>query len=189
MGFSLSWLAVKNVPESTLLSSIAATKTGRSSEFPEQPLSYLDRGNDWRLILADHMDIIHERNEWLSRLSRDTELVSVFVEEHVMYSAATYWKDGKQIWFIEHNNERGGLDDIKASGQLPSCYQQILNDLQQKLKNDRECDFLFDVPTEVAKEITGYKHDDAGEPGDIFWELESPERSKPWWKSLLPGRK
>jgi hypothetical protein len=188
VGFSLSWLAVKRIPESTLLSGISATRTGKSAEIPEHKLSYLDRGNEWRWIFADHLDIIHERSGWLSGLSRGTELISVFVEEHVMYSAATCWKDGKQIWFIEHDNDRGGLEDIRASGDLPSCYQRIFNDLQQKLKEDPECDFMFDVPTEVAKELTGYKHDDMGEPGDTFWELESTEKAKSWLSSLF-GRK
>lgn len=188
MGFSLSWLAVKNVTENTLLASISATKTGKSAEFPEEKLSYLNRGNNWLWVFANRVDIIHEKTEWLSRLSRGTELVSVFVEEHVMYSAATCWKDGEQAWFIEHDNDRGGLEDIKTVGDLPSCYQTIFNDLQQKLKEDPECDFMFDVPTEVAKELTGYKHDDMGEPGDTFWELESTEKTKSWLSSLF-GRK
>ncbi|MBX9573015.1 MAG: hypothetical protein K2X77_29230 [Candidatus Obscuribacterales bacterium] len=172
MGFSLSWLAVKNVPESTLLTKIGAQKTGKNSEVPDWKLSYFDRGKEWHWLVENNVDMMRDKKDLLITLSKGTELICVVVEEHVMYSAASEWKDGVRVWLIEHDNERGGLQDIRAEGTVPDCYQETRTDLLKQLMSDPETDYLFDVPTTVAMKICGYKHDEVPDTDDVYWELK-----------------
>ena len=173
MGYSLSWLAVKNVSELDILNKVCAKRTGNKDEAPDYDFNYMERDGEWRWLIENRVDMIRDKEDWLTVLSSGAELVCVVVEEHVMYSAATGWKDGKRLWSIEHDNERGGLEDIKATGALPETYEKVRTDLLQKLMADPETDYMFDVPTRVAELITGFKHDEAPKSADTFWELKS----------------
>lgn len=172
MGFSLSWLAVKDISESRILDAFGARKTGKSDEVPDWDLGYMERASAWRFVFVNRDDIEQSFSSCLQKLSSDSELVAVFVEEHVMYSRASCWNNAKVLWRVEHDNERGGLKDIRWEGAVPRCFKGIYKDMLEQLKNDSEpCDYLFDVPTLVAQDLTGFKHDEFAEPADVFWEL------------------
>ena len=171
MGFSLSWLAVNKLSEDAIISALGLRKTGKSDEVPDWEISYMEQGA-WCFVFLNHDDIESVKPSWVQTLSKSTEVISVFVEEHVMYSRASCWKDGKRVWSVEHDNERGGLADVRSEGLVPASYQAILSELLQRLKEDPEpCDYLFDAPTMLAQDITSYKHDESGE--NTFWELSS----------------
>ena len=169
MGFSLSWLAVKELSEEAITSALGLCKTGKTDEVPDWDMSYMKR-DGWHFIFLNHDDIESVRPSWIRTLSNSTEVISVFVEEHVMFSRASCWREGKLVWSVEHDNERGGLADIRSVGLVPASYEGIRGELLQQLKNDPEpCDYLFDAPTMLAQEITNFKHDESSE--DTFWEL------------------
>jgi hypothetical protein len=173
MGFSLSWIAVKDISVEKLFETIGVEKTGEFSECPEEELCYLDRMNGWRLIIANHDCLMESKVAWLTELSSDREVISVFVEEHVMYSAACCWRNGKREWFVEHDCERG-LEDVKTEGVLPECFQEVHDGLMAELRNDKNpCDYLFDVPVEIGRRLTGFVHDRTMEDLDeeVYWEL------------------
>lgn len=88
MGFSLSWVAVKDMPESELLAAFKTNRTGETSEWPDFSLSLLEKKNGWRIVLADHDDLLNGREPLKQKLSAKNDVIVVFVEEHVMYSGA-----------------------------------------------------------------------------------------------------
>jgi hypothetical protein len=48
----------------------------------------------------------------------------------------------------------------------------------------RAVDYIFEIPLDLAKKITGFKHDDADEVEFDELEIHSPSKTsgKPWWR-------
>lgn len=173
MGVSISWIAVKDVAPEKIFEHIGLKKTTNKSDWTKFEYSYIDMKNGWHLIIAYRVDVITERESWVLKLSELAQTIAVFVEEHVMYSAACCFENGKRVWFIEHDCERG-LEDVKTDGTLPTCFEKVHKDLLSQLKSDPDpCDYLFDVPVEVSRAFTGYRYDQwhLNPEDEVYWEL------------------
>lgn len=98
----------------------------------------------------------------MEHLSSGGEVVTCVVEEHVMYSEATGWRDGRQIWFIRHDAQES-IGHLEASGELPSIFFAIRSRLtsQQEAAGGEKADvdYIFDAPVDVAEALTGFRHD------------------------------
>src|SRR5690242_11866617 len=105
MGFSLSWLAVRGREAASVRRVLGVCGTGRHEQIPESPLLGADLPTGWYLVLANRCNL--EETQPLSELSSGGEVVTCFVEEHVMYSRASGWKDGRRVWSITHDLQRG----------------------------------------------------------------------------------
>jgi hypothetical protein len=97
MGFSFSSLAVKAGSREAVLAVLGLHGTGVREEIPESDLTgaYLPSG--WYLVVANNGDSAVVDNATLKRLSGTAEVVTCFVEEHVMCSAASMWVGGEQV--------------------------------------------------------------------------------------------
>jgi hypothetical protein len=112
------------------------------------------------------------------KLSQAGEVVRCFVEGHVMFSSASARKNGRQFWRVAHD---GGQDGVfETSGDLPAEFASIQMNLFAKQEketaepDDLKVDHVYELPAEVAKELTGFRHDQdiPGISGDIFAALE-----------------
>jgi len=153
----------------------------------------------WYLIISNRSEQVAS-DEAMQRLSSSGgELVTCFVEEHVMFSNATSWKDGRKTWSVIHNTQkrRGHLD---AEGDLPPAFGSILADLRTKQQeadaNQRRVDFIFDVPVTLAQSLVGYRYDRdiPGLNGAVFEVLSgelpgvsAPRKRSSFWKRLFGG--
>jgi hypothetical protein len=173
MGYCLSWLAVKDMPAEKIFKTLGLKKSEGNNRCPEIDFSYIDMHNGWHIVIVNGDDVMTAKTSWLKELSYQAEVISAFAEEHVMYSAASAWRDGKRIWFIEHNLERGD-EDLQTEGTLPECFEEVHQELLNERKNDpHPCDYIFDVPIIVGMKITGYIHDRTipGLDEEVYWEL------------------
>jgi hypothetical protein len=79
-----------------------------------------------------------------------------------MFSAAYCYVNGQQLWGVWHDSRRGRYD-LSARGALPPEFTPIKVRLTAEQKeNDRAAgnvDCLFDVPVELAFELTSYRYD------------------------------
>jgi hypothetical protein len=120
-----------------------------------------------------------------------------------MISMASYFSNGTEMWSIIHESDKG-LEHLEVSGNLPDCFEDIKSRLLAQLNADGDlCDYIFDVPAEVCKTITGFRHDDVieDEYSNPFTAMErlkpvsvtntSPNNievitnqktTKPWWQ-------
>jgi hypothetical protein len=179
MGYSLSWLAVKGKPPQAVLDELALRPTGQREEIPESGLSAVATPNGWYLIVADHTDRVCPDDVMQRLASSGCELVTCFVEEHVMASRATGWRDGKMIWSITHDVQKG-RKHLEVLGEPPPQFAAIRDELSARDKPG-ECDYLFNIPVETAKSVCGYQHDEdvPGLSGEVFEVLESIIPQKP----------
>ena len=177
MGYSTSWIAI-TLPQNEARSRFNVRPTGQRSEFAEFTLSDAVLPNGWYLIVANRCDWAAGQD--LHQLSLGGELVTAFVEEHVMVSGASSWRDGKTIWEVEHNSEIAA-DHLAESGSLPDGYRDVADELLKRQEIADDCDYIFDIPVMAARMLTGYRHDEDGPwtEGEPFEILESV---RPWWR-------
>ena len=125
MGYSTSWIAT-TLPQHEARLRFDVRPTGRRSDFAEFTMSDAVLPNGWYLIVANRCDWAARQN--LHRLSLSGELVTAFVEEHVMVSGASYWRNGETVWEVEHNSELSA-DHLTETGELPDGYREVADEL------------------------------------------------------------
>lgn len=178
----MSWLAVRGKDPAAVRSELGVHGTGRHESVPDSPLLAADLPTGWYLVLGNRCDL--SETQPLAELSSCGEVVTCFVEEHVMYSSASYWRDGRRVWSIMHDLQRGAAH-LETEGTLPPAFAPVRDRLSAELagKQDR-VDYIFDVPVEVAKALTGFRHDEdiPGMSDEAYEILEKRGREKRWWE-------
>jgi hypothetical protein len=174
VGYSLSWAAVKGVSLQTICSALSFRLTGRREEIPESDIVAAQLPTGWSVVILNH-EILEGQK--LESLSEGREVVYCLVEEHVMLSSASGLKDGQTLWTVHHNAQRGELH-LEVEGTPPRGLERIREVLVAKQKaasgENTGVDYLFDVPLELARDLTGFRHDAdiPGVSGDVFEILE-----------------
>ncbi|MHB8846580.1 MAG: hypothetical protein ACYC7L_17745 [Nitrospirota bacterium] len=166
MGYSLSWTAVKGRSPEEVHRLLGVKGTGRTSNYGDHPLVGRLLPNGWYIVIADSSDnrIVHK--DTLALLSEGGRAVACSLEEHVMASSCSFWSKGKKDWSVEHESERG-VFDVKTTGNLPEGFsrlrEQLSRDQEKEGGEKAEVDLLFDLPLELAKQYTGFKHDEVAD--------------------------
>ena len=189
MGSSQSSLAVIRKSPDVVLTTLALRPTGQREEFPESPFVAASLPNGWFLVVAEGAEHAIISEEMLRQLSTDCEVVTCTVEEHVMVSEATGWRDGQRVWRVTHDAQRS-IEHLQTEGELPSAFASIRDRLSAEQRaaggEDSDTDYFFDIPVELAMSFSGYRHDaeTRGVTTDAFEVLESA-RSAPTKKSFF----
>ncbi|MDA9497880.1 hypothetical protein XI05_10460 [Bradyrhizobium sp. CCBAU 11357] len=115
------------------------------------------------------------------KLSASAEIVVLSVEEHVMFSHAQVWRDGRQCWSLQHS---GDVDttNLKSSGDLPPLFDKLRRDQEELSALDQD---FFDIPVKLTEHITGFRYDQ-----NYVWETEetytvlaaTASARRPFWK-------
>jgi hypothetical protein len=183
MGYALSWVAVKGGTSDAVQSAIGLRPSGQREDIPESDIVAAALPNGWYLVLYRGCAAADRARK---SLSRSGEVVYCSVEEHVMVSAASAWKDGKCQWSVVHDGQND-IYDLQVEGPLPASFASIRD--RQKAKQDAgeklaiggedfAVDHMFDVPVDVAQELTGFRHDRdvPGLEGDAYEVLENAKK-------------
>ncbi len=200
MGYSLSWIAVQRRPADGIKEFFGLKNTGKYGQYGKHKLVGRELDDGWYLLIANRCDDKIIRDENLAKLSGGCQVVACSIEEHVMFSSSALWKDGKKIWSVRHNGEEDH-SDITEQGILPASYSVLKNQAiaEQKVESneDMRVDHLFDLPLLLAKQLVGFKHDEALPkiPQDSYEVFEDGNRpgfvhritTSPWrWRIIGP---
>jgi hypothetical protein len=174
MGWSLSWIAVRGGTRDAVCSAIGLQPTGQKEEEPESDIVCTDLPAGWFLVLFNREELA---NDVLKSLSKTGEVVYCFVEDHVMYSTAASWSNGKQNWRVSHDGQDETRLDLKVEGEPPAEFERIRKKLfaeQEAAGDDADVDYVYDLPAELAKHVVGFRHDQdtPGMSGQVFEVLE-----------------
>ena len=195
MGFSLSWAAVRGGTPQSVQAVLGLQGTGAHEESPESPITGAELPGGWYMVASNRDGLRLTEDAVLGRLSGVGEVVTCFVEEHVMCSMAAGWRDGRRVWSVRHDAQ-SDPEHLEVEGDLPAAFVAIRDRLraEQAADGGREADVdhLFDIPVELARSMTGYRHDEdvPGMPAAAFEVLvhaASPHGKRPWWKKWLGG--
>jgi len=162
--------------------------TDEREEIPESELTAVEMPNGWYLIVSNHTEQVVSDAAMRSLSSTGCELVTCFVEEHVMVSRATGWKDGQLRWSVTHDTQKDPMH-LDVQGEPPPQFAAIRDrNFAEQAAADRDVDWLFDIPVETARSVTGYRHDEdvPGLSGDVF-EVLAPPNERSFLKRLFDG--
>jgi hypothetical protein len=163
MGFSITWVAVREQAAPKLMERLALTPTGKTEEFPESLISTATLDTGWRVIWYNKYHCPFLRPEDLGDLSKHQDVLLCLVEEHVMASSSEFWSAGRRVWWISHEGE-DGPKGLATDGDLPECFASVRRELEEAQRNDggddADVDHIFEIPLKVAQSLVGFKHDE-----------------------------
>jgi hypothetical protein len=189
MGYSLSWMAVKGKLPQAVRDELKFRMTDEREEIPESELTAVEMTSGWYLIVSNHTEQVVSDAAMRRLAASGCELVTCFVEEHVMVSRATGWKDGQLRWSVTHNSQKDRMD-LDVQGEPPPEFAAIRDrKFAEQAAGDRDCDYLFDIPVETARSVAGYRHDEdvPGLSGSVFEVLAPPPDERSFLKRLFDG--
>jgi hypothetical protein len=190
MGFAISWLAVSGKEPQHVLKELQLNRTGENEEIPESPISAAHLPNNWFLVFINEFDSPFVSANSLARLSANCKVVSCQIEEHVMFSSATFYSNGAETWRVAHDAQAGILN-LSTSGQLPSEFAGIYTSLKTKQEDaggdEADVDYIHDVPVTLAQVVTSFRHDEdipgsEPVPFEVLGQDIAQAASKPWWR-------
>lgn len=156
MGFRACWLATRGKAPDEVLQQLSLNPTGEFEEVPEASFSRCELRDDWHLVWANNSAYLRDRT--LRTLSQSCELVACHFNETVMACGASEWRNGKKIWSVEHDCQSGSAH-LDVRGEPPEGFSRLRDKLLQKQLNDDNCDYVFDVPIELARQRVGFRYD------------------------------
>lgn len=160
MGFSLAWFAAQGIDRDDFLERLGFTDTGEADEYFDQDHSGGELPGGWYIILTSDLGLLAP--DKLAQWSAGGRLVAAVVHEDSANSLATEWKDGRLIWSVSHDGSEGG-DQLAVEGQLPDVFDELKHEADAL----QVADVVFDIPLDLAAELTGFRHDEMGFDDDI----------------------
>ena len=175
MGYAISWLAIRGNAESSCLASLGLERTEETEEIPESDWSTTHVG-DWVIIWSNFYEPKTFRDAG-SKLGG--EVIICDVEEHVMFVSAAAFKNGTTTWRIVHDAQQAS-DHLLLEGQPKESLARVQKEQFTRVSEDREVDFIFDIPVRVAQELVGFRRDGASSAAREVLRVTSGSKSK--WK-------
>jgi hypothetical protein len=117
MGFSLCWVGVRGKAAQKVRNELGFVLTDKRGAYPKSITSGTEISSGWYVILQAGKSSVASDSA-LARVSAGCEVVTCFIEDHVMFSRATGWKDGRQVWEISHDSDADVMD-IEVIGETP----------------------------------------------------------------------
>jgi hypothetical protein len=182
MGFSLTYIAIKGKTPDAILAELDLTATNEFGGFAETPYCAAPLPGGWYLV-CENRSADFTKEQFLQKFSLNCEVLTCSVEEHVMVSSASAWQNGKELWSILHESDKG-IEHLETKGSLPASFVAIRDDLQSKQvaenqalggkpRREREhagTDYIFSIPSSTVQSIIGFTYDEKcpGVPDDSF---------------------
>jgi hypothetical protein len=174
MADALTWIAVKGTPQERLRTVLGLKPTGRSSPGFDWEFGGASLANDWQLIVHGFENETGGFSEAeLRDLSAHGSLVLCVVDEYSLCSRTSGWTRGREAWGVTHDGTDPSGVHLAVTGELPPAYETIRARIYEE-KNDAdraaeqgadgghglEVDLIFEIPSDLARELTGFRHDD-----------------------------
>ncbi len=174
MSFALAWFAVQGIGKDDFLDRAGFTDTEELDEYFDQDHSGGELAGGWYVVVTSELGLADPAR--FAQWSADGRLVAVVIHEDTANTLATEWRDGKLVWSVSHDGSDGG-EELAVEGQLPEVFEELKQEAiaaQTELRTDadgedegEEVNFVFDIPLDLAAEITGFRHDELGFDDDI----------------------
>lgn len=172
MGWRLSWFAVQAqsldaICDDLGLELLQDNQDSSSSEpLPEKYVFGANLPSEWCLIVAEIDRDFWVSNSLLEQISAKDLTIACDVCEETLRSAVSGWINGKMIWSVTHDSQIQ-LTHLEEKGSLPREYEDVRKKLfmkqtEQDIRNAGKevahADYIFDIPSNLAKELTGFRY-------------------------------
>lgn len=193
MGFNISWFAVRGKEPDVVYADAGLRPTGKPDECNESPFSGAELPAGWVVVWDNECKLT--QNAFLSNLSKQCAVVTCGVIEGTMSSCSSFWKEGVEVWFVEHDSSRG-IEHLNIRGVPPAEFASIRDRLLNEQHTDKSTDqgmgtdYVFDIPVELAKAMTGFRYDEREDEELGFQTLEliaPPAQPQSFWRRWFAG--
>lgn len=162
MGFALSWIAMKGATADEACVAQGLVRCGGEFDSPETTYAGAVLPTGWYLTVGNSDAINFFWGEDMAALSRIRDSVVFSVEDHVMQYAVAYWRDGACVWSVIHDAQEG-VYHLDVEGEPPAEFESLRAEFFGKQDDeggeDADVDYICEIPTTLARRITGYQHD------------------------------
>lgn len=152
------------MPAKDVQAALGLVETGASGGFYDFPIAGVALSNGWYLLAAKPCDHAIRSERILSELSSKASIVACSIEEHVMFMAAALWREGNEIWSVQHRGGDYSDTDLVVKGALPENFEEVRArclEAQESAHGDSiGVDYVADIPLLLAKSMVGFKHDE-----------------------------
>ena len=142
----------------------------------------------WTILIADGSDNYAKLDETLAQHFSDegNETLFFWCSDTTMTSQLICFRDGKKVWSIDFDCEKVG-QELQLTGDLPSVVQETLDELKESEPDDEDEAVGYELPMDVGRKLTGFRHDmdveiDDDEPFQVLTEPNRFAKSKAWWQ-------
>jgi hypothetical protein len=183
MGISLSWVAVEALPADEALLRLSLAKTAKDCAYPFKGVASHTLPNGWLLIAAQRCDHRIASAACMSALSKGCLAVACAIEEHVNFASTEFWQDGARVWHVQHQGDEDN-ENISSDGQVPQRFHELLATVEPEDSENLDGHFHMDIPLILAKELSGFRHDESNADFDNtpYQELTDLKIKASWWK-------
>jgi hypothetical protein len=183
MGISLSWIAVEALPADEVLLRLSLARTARDCTYPFKGVASHTLPKNWFLVAAGRCDHRIASSASMAALSKGCRAVACAIEEHVNFASTELWQDGTRVWHVQHQGDEDS-GNMSSEGQLPQRFHELLATVEPDDSENLDGHFHMDIPLLLAKELSGFRHDetDAELDSTPFEELAELKAKGSWWK-------
>jgi hypothetical protein len=191
MGTSTSWIAVAGADLEKVAQQLGLAPLPDRAQTPAMPDALYEAAvleSGWILLVKrlENNGVVAEPAP-LAALSHGWRVIGCDEESHVMYSASSEWRKGREAWAIVHASERAA-DHLDVRGEPPPEWATIRDELRNEQATAEEegsnVDYVYEIPLVVAERVVGYRTDSEDSDDLRFVALgrRLGRSQKPWWK-------
>lgn len=155
MGITLAWMALQEGKKEDLLERLGLEEIGETSEDIGPDFAYGETSEGWSILVMK--DPPSDTDETMAAAAPEGASLYGFMSETVMFSELRGYVDGRKSWSVIHEPEK----DARAivHGKPPEPFNHIKQELEaeQAAAGDKQVDYLFDLPMELAARLSGYR--------------------------------
>jgi hypothetical protein len=182
MGYRVLLIAVTGKAPEVIHAEYGVTPTGDYEEVAESPVTSAMLPSGAYLLYVN--DEISPNDRVLARLSSHASLLACYANEMVMESSVESWVNGAAKWSVLHDAQQG-IQHLQTAGEVPQELKPIQQRLQAKQSavQDRDVDYIFDIPIELFVALGGIRYDEDidGAAPDPWQVLARSKRKNSWW--------
>ena len=178
MDFDVSYYKFHGVDRANLLADLGLRDTGVADPNGDAPYAIADLPNGWFVIRTQNdtgLITCYDRKT----LCRQGRLVTCDVSMVDPVCQAGGYEQGEERWIVTHDGRDNDRLDLNVSGNVPDELLQLRSRAFAKAVHEAETDLngpdnMLDVPLELIKVVTGFRHDRPQEvqPMPVFTWLE-----------------
>lgn len=114
----------------------------------------------WTILWSEDENFCQRSIQNVAKLSQKYETYICEINEVVMWSAAEYWRGGRQIWNVTHAGDCDDILNLMEVGVFPKNFSLLKEKYYFAQKNQSDdIDYIFKVPLELVALNTGFKYE------------------------------
>lgn len=162
MDFDVSYYKFHGVDRAGLLADLGLQDTDIADPNGDAPYAIADLPNGWFVIRTQN-DTGLITNYDRKTLCREGTLITCDMAAIDPLSQAAGYERGEERWVVLHDGRNGDRLDLDVRGDVPDALlplrQKAFVTAERDETDPRGPDSMLDVPLELIKAVTGFRHD------------------------------